>query len=249
MPKRTEITAIIPTYNGAKYVAEAIQSINRQTYPVEEIIVVDDGSDDETETIVMNQEGNIRFIKQPHKGDPAFGRNTGIREAKTGLIAFLDQDDLWPENKLEIQTKNLMRFPEAMVDVGITHVFNQKGEKFEHDFGRFKEFEQYFLLSSGLFRKSVFDTIGLFDEKIKFHASDYDWIFRAVENKVMFNLHKEITLLYRHHEENYSNSFVKLRLGLMEVVKRSLVRRRNKDNGSIMPLPPMNTTTNKLNDE
>jgi glycosyltransferase involved in cell wall biosynthesis len=247
--KQTMVSVIIPTYNGEKYIVEALESINRQSLPVEEIIVVDDGSDDNTEKLVKQQRGNIRFIKQPHRGDPAYGRNLGVKEAKGDLIAFLDQDDLWPENKIEIQIDNLNRYPEAMVDVGITHVFNQKGERYVHDFGRFKEFEQYFLLSSGLFRKTVFQTVGLFDEKMKFHSSDYDWIFRAVEKRILFNLHKEVTLLYRHHNQNYSNDAVKLRLGLMEVVKRSLMRRRNKEDGSIRPLPPMNTTTKKQNDE
>jgi len=71
MSEKIKITAIIPAYNGEKYIAEAIQSINRQTLPVEEIIVVDDGSEDNTEKLVKNQQGNIRYIKQPHRGDPA----------------------------------------------------------------------------------------------------------------------------------------------------------------------------------
>ena len=58
MSEKIKITAIIPAYNGEKYIAEAIQSINRQTLPVEEIIVVDDGSEDNTEKLVKNQQGN-----------------------------------------------------------------------------------------------------------------------------------------------------------------------------------------------
>jgi hypothetical protein len=134
-------------------------------------------------------------------------------------------------------------FPETEIDVGITKVLNQMPDKKNSsDFGRFNEFDNYFLLGGGLFRNVAFDRIGMFDENMKYHGSDFDWILRATEVGVLFNLHKEITLLYRLHEGNYSNDPVKLKLGIAEVFKKSLVRRKQKGGGSFAPFPKLKTT-------
>lgn len=240
--KTVSVSVIIPTCNGEAFIAEAINSVISQTYPILEIFLIDDGSTDQTKEIIKKFSKHLRLIKQSHLGDPAFGRNRGIREAKGEFIAFLDQDDLWPEDKLHIQVDNLERYPDAEVDVGITKVLNQRSDKNNaSDFGRFNEFDQYFFLASGLFRKDVFDRIGMFDENMKYHGSDFDWILRAAEAGVLFNLHNEITLLYRLHMGNYSNNPVKLKLGIVEVFKKSLIRRKRKGNGSFAAFPKLKT--------
>ncbi len=240
--KTSKISVIIASYNGQEFIAEAIESINKQTYPVKEIIVVDDGSTDKTEEIVKNQNGNIRFIKQQHKGDPAFGRNIGIGEAKGELIAFLDQDDMWPENKLEIQVERLERFAEAQVDVGTTKLLiSETVDKNSAFANRLKDSGQYFLLSSGVFRKSVFEEMGLFAEDMTYHASDFDWIVRAAENEVLFSVHGQPTHLYRIHDNNYSNDIKKLRMGVAEVFKNSLFRRKLAGKGMFKGFPKLKT--------
>lgn len=115
------ISVIIPTYNRAHCVGEAIKSVLDQTYKNFEIIVVDDGSTDNTEEVLATFGDKIRVIRQENRGVSA-ARNAGIREARGEWLAFLDSDDLWLPDKLAIQIAGLHRYPEAiahMVDAEI----------------------------------------------------------------------------------------------------------------------------------
>lgn len=226
--RTTDISVIIASYNGQEFIAEAIESINDQTYPVKEIIVVDDGSTDKTEEIVKKQPGNIRFIKQKHTGMPAFGRNRGVNAAIGEYIAFLDQDDWWPKNKLAIQINNFMKMPGLQIDVGFTKTVNSP-EMIINDSYLLNENERQFLLSCMLIRKTVFDQVGLFDETMQYYGSDLDWVFRAKESKMFFNIHKEETLYYRWHDNNHSKNIEMSKKARIEVMKKSLLRRKVAD--------------------
>jgi teichuronic acid biosynthesis glycosyltransferase TuaG len=103
------VTVVIPTYNRVGFVQQAIASVIAQTYTHWEIIVVDDGSDDETYcTINTVYENQIKVIRVEHTGNIAFLRNTGVKSGSGEWLAFLDSDDLWIPQKLEIQLGNLM---------------------------------------------------------------------------------------------------------------------------------------------
>ena len=88
------VSVVIPAYNQAKYLGDAIQSVLSQTYRDFEIIVVDDGSTDDTPLVVSQLGGNLHYIRQTNQG-LAGARNTGIRNAKGSYIALLDSDDIW----------------------------------------------------------------------------------------------------------------------------------------------------------
>ena len=111
------ISAVIPTYNHASYIASAIESVLSQTVGVDEIIVVDDGSTDETVQVVRRFSERIRYIFQPNAGLSA-ARNTGIRLATGNWLAFLDADDFWSPNKIELQLVALTQSPEAVLCYG-----------------------------------------------------------------------------------------------------------------------------------
>ena len=97
------VSVVIPTYNRARYVGRAIDSALAQTHRAYEIIVVDDGSSDDTESVLKDRyEERIRYIRQDNAG-PSAARNVGIRAAKSEFIAFLDSDDVWLPRKLEVQ--------------------------------------------------------------------------------------------------------------------------------------------------
>ena len=96
------VSAIIPVYNGEAFLAEAAASIQRQRVDALEIIIVNDGSTDGTAEVIESLQGTIRSASQPNRG-PAAARSRGVRMAQGNVIAFLDADDLWPEDKLEIQ--------------------------------------------------------------------------------------------------------------------------------------------------
>lgn len=108
------VSVIIPTYNRARYVAQAINSVLAQTVTPEEIIVVDDGSTDNTQEVLKRFGDRIRYISQNNAG-PGIARNTGIKSSQNEYIAFLDSDDLWEPNRLERQLAAAERYQHAPV--------------------------------------------------------------------------------------------------------------------------------------
>lgn len=99
------VSIIMPSYNTAEYICESIQSVQAQTYPNWELIIVDDCSTDETDEVVRSflADARIRYLKNEKNSGAAISRNYALREAKGRWIAFLDSDDLWSPEKLEKQ--------------------------------------------------------------------------------------------------------------------------------------------------
>ena len=137
------VSVVIPTYNCAKYISQAIQSVLDQSYGDTEIIVVDDGSTDETRDVIQPYMQGIVYIYQENKGLPG-ARNRGIAEASGEYIAFLDADDRWHNNKLEYQTQVLESFPSVYLVFSDFCVFDEYGYKeesfFRKGFPFFNEF-------------------------------------------------------------------------------------------------------------
>lgn len=105
------ISVVIPCYNGERFLAETLGSIDAQTYPVAEVIVIDDGSTDGSAEFVRRWGGKTRLIQQPNQGE-SVARNRGIAEATGDWIALLDADDLWTPTKLERQIEVIQRSSE-----------------------------------------------------------------------------------------------------------------------------------------
>jgi len=122
----TKISIIIPTYNYAQYICEAIESVLNQTYKDFEIIVVDDGSTDNTKEVIKPYLNKIKYIYQQNSG-PSAARNRGIKEAKGEYIAFLDADDIWLAQKLELQIKFMEKEKEVGLIFSDMILFNEKG--------------------------------------------------------------------------------------------------------------------------
>lgn len=108
------VTVVIPTYNRAHIVGEAIQSVLDQRYPNLELIVVDDGSADDTELAIQPFLSKIKFLRKPN-GGPASARNHGIAAATGELVAFLDSDDLYLPGKLARQVRQFQEEPETVL--------------------------------------------------------------------------------------------------------------------------------------
>ena len=108
------VAVIIPVYNGERFIQRAVDSVLKQTYPVSEIIVVDDGSKDPTREIVEKEYGDRVTLIRQQNGGPAKARNAGLRVATSEFIAFLDADDWWEPAKLETQLRVLLEHPEAV---------------------------------------------------------------------------------------------------------------------------------------
>lgn len=121
------VSVIIPTFNCASFIGEAVESVLGQSYKDFEIIVVDDGSTDKTADVLMRYDGNIRYLFQENAGVSA-ARNRGLRVASGEFVAYLDADDVWYEDKLEQQIALLDRHPEwGLVHSDVT-VINERNE-------------------------------------------------------------------------------------------------------------------------
>ena len=108
------ISVIIPTYNRAPVLARAIDSVLEQRYPASEIIVVDDGSNDQTQGLISHHYPSIKYLHQSNKGVSA-ARNIGIQHAKHDWVCLLDSDDSWESNKLEMQINALKNEPDYLL--------------------------------------------------------------------------------------------------------------------------------------
>lgn len=230
---RPLLSVIIPAYNGAGFLAEAVESIYRQNYHPLEIIIVDDGSTDDTPRIAANFKNGVRYIHQNHSGRPAVGRNRGVRESVGEIMGFLDQDDLWPANKLALQLPPLLDDLSLDVILGHTQMLHLSSQvKGEREFEATSKPVNYMLLSSALFKKPVFEKVGLFDESLTYFGDDLDWFIRAKEQGVSVRQLKEVTLFWRIHKTNTSHTrpirdhASGYDRALTEVIKKLLDRRR-----------------------
>ena len=116
---RPLVSVIVPSYNAARFLPEAIASVRRQHYEPLEILIVDDGSTDATPQLVPRLGADIRYFRKENAG-VASARNVGLREARGEVIAFLDADDQWPDGKIGVQLARLEADPALEVVTGRT---------------------------------------------------------------------------------------------------------------------------------
>lgn len=122
------VSVVVTAYNHGRYIQETLRSVFAQTYSNFEVIVVDDGSTDDTSAKLQIFNDRILYIHQENQGVAA-SRNTGIQKARGEFIALLDGDDLWEPGKLAIQTEFLKRFPRAGFAAVNGQEFDQQGVK------------------------------------------------------------------------------------------------------------------------
>jgi glycosyltransferase involved in cell wall biosynthesis len=220
------VSVIIPVLNGERFLAAAVASVQRQRYPSIEVIVVDDGSTDSTAAVADSLGAGVRCIRQANAGPPA-ARNRGLEEARGALIAFLDADDLWAENKLEVQSERLFGDPELDVVMGTTQLFRPRTATEGPTVAGEAEPAPVLLLSLGsaLFRREVFDRVGRFDPSQRMD-DDVDWFLRALEAGARILPLPHVVQYYRRHDRNITNAREVDRRFFLIALKKSLDRRR-----------------------
>jgi glycosyltransferase involved in cell wall biosynthesis len=231
------ISVIIPVYNGEAFLADAISSILRQHYDPLEIVVVDDGSTDGS-AIIAKSFPNVVYVYQENKGHQV-ARNCGLQMAKGNMISFLDADDLWSDDKLELQLSCFKKNPSTEIVVGYTQrmqLLNVKDGK--HEFRNYSDPVLGMSFTASLIRKSAFDKVGLIDEKFR-QCDDWDWFMRAKELNVSMVVHKEVITFYRRHDDNMTNQITSGNHYTMMMLKRSLDRRRTEIKGTARILPKL----------
>ncbi|MBO8173073.1 MAG: glycosyltransferase [Bacillaceae bacterium] len=203
------ISVIIPVYNREQFIAEAIDSVLNQTYPQVEIIVVNDGSTDETARVLNTYRDKIRYIEQENRG-PSAARNTGIRAARGDFIAFLDSDDLFLPEKLAEQIRLF-----DQENVGLVYSwyykldYNKKRKRLLRPcFSEDRQIMQKQLLerthtirtSTVMMQKNCFHDVGLFNERY-FYSQDWDMWLRTA-SRYDFACVKKPLAVYRRHRYN-----------------------------------------------
>lgn len=204
------VSVVIPNYNYARYLRQAIDGVLGQTYTPIEIIVVDDGSRDESEKILRDYGERILWFRQKNQGVSA-ARNRGVSESRGDLIAFLDSDDVWKAEKVERQVRKFLAEP----DLGLVHCgveeFNDEGKVLRilsdgkegwvaHDLLLFK---CSVVLGGGsglMVPKAVFDQVGGFDQRLSTSA-DWEFFYR-VADRYRVGFVPEILVRYRFHDTN-----------------------------------------------
>ena len=177
MNEESLVSVIIPCYNGEKFIGEAIESVINQTYQNLELIIVNDGSTDNSKEIIdkYRTDQRIKYVQHDANKGIAKTKNTGIRLARGDYLAFLDHDDVWLPNKLEMQVNC---FKDQEEDVGMVctgMIFTDEKLKSQRIFMGFKDDNQKELIKSlylqptnsssiMMIKKNCFSKVGFFDE-------------------------------------------------------------------------------------
>lgn len=221
------ISVIIPNYNNSHYVCDAIQSVLAQTHGSFEIIVVDDGSTDDSREVITSFGDQVRYIWQENKG-LAGARNTGILAARGELIGLLDADDQWLPNYLETMASLAVLHPEAAVYYCSAQGMDADGQDLPQIFGgpAVPPSEIYQVLlranmlipSTVVLRRSLVEAAGLFDQTLR-SCEDWDLWFRLLPGSTFVGT-SECLVRYRLHGSSLSKNLN----GMHEAAEATIVK-------------------------
>lgn len=237
--KKPEVTILIPTYNRADLILESLDSVFAQSYRDFEIVVVDDGSTDNTAEVLspLAEQGLLRYFHQENKGEAA-ARNKGLLEARGEYVAFLDSDDLFEPEKLAIQIAYLQSHP----NVGLVHSGYIKFDNTGNNLGYrdpswfsgniYPQMLLYWTtlmaVDTVVIRKSALETVGSFDETLRV-GPDLD-MWRRIARKHPFGFINKSLARIRVHEGNISGNKISAMDGFSKYLEKAF-----KDDPSLSP--------------
>jgi len=206
------VSVVMPCFNAAPFIAEALNSVLSQGVRGIEVIVVDDGSTDDSVAVALSMGPAVKVIRQVNAG-PAAARNRGVREAQGRFVAFLDADDLWLPGKLAEQLKVFETRPEAAVVYGPFLFWRPDEDGAPQRAVAYSPTAQQAMRSGWLYpeilldslvciitaivRREVFDAIGAFDEQLR-TGEDYDFWIRAARFGACISVERPLAC-YRLH--------------------------------------------------
>lgn len=224
------VSVIIPVYNAEKYLSEAIKSVLAQAYSPIEIIVVDDGSTDNSAIVAQQFGDRIQYLYQENSG-AAMTRNRGVEQSHGDYLSFLDADDLWSKNKIKLQLAAFEKHPNLDI------VFGHVQQFFSPDLDR--ETQQKLHCpdtaipgntpSSMLVKSTAFQRVGLFSTQWRI-GEPLDWYLRATELQLHMEMLPEVVLWRRIHKTNQGIYERHLMGSYAHILKASLDRRRTQNN-------------------
>jgi glycosyltransferase involved in cell wall biosynthesis len=223
------ISVILPVYNNELYVAEALNSILNQTYKNIEIICINDGSTDKSGEILNSFADKITLINNPKNEGIAASRNNGIARATGTFLAFMDGDDIWGKNKLEIQMQEFTSHPE--LDILLCSMTCFISPELPEEIKKLRHCPQGiipgFLSAAAVVKTDVFHAVGLFDTA--WTVGEFvDWLERAKNKGHRYKMVEEVLLLRRIHDTNTGIVARSSRQDYVKIVKSALDRKRSK---------------------
>lgn len=222
------VSVIIPVYNSERYLAEAIESVLSQTHRSIEVIVVDDGSTDDSAQIVKRYR-SVQYYFQPHGGIGS-ALNRGIQEARGSFFAFLDADDLWTNNKLIRQMSFINQNPEPDIVFGhVEHFFTSKiDDNLRRKLRCPDGLMPGYCRGTMLIKRDTFLNIGPFATDWK--LGDFvDWYLRATEKGLTSLILPDVLLRRRIHNFNQGIRNRNYQRDYVRILKAALDRQRLKE--------------------
>jgi glycosyltransferase involved in cell wall biosynthesis len=210
------ISVIIPTYNRAQFLPQALDSVLEQTFQDLEIIVIDDCSTDHTPDVLRPYQSRIVYSRVPENRGVAYARNLGLQRAQGDYIAFLDSDDFWKSEKLQKQRDFLKKCPEyslvatqclvKVIDDNFQTLEYVLKEEVHYELSYENIFKRPFIMPSSLLvKKQCFQEIGLFDESLRV-LEDIDMYLRMARYYKIGFINEPLTVYTRGHEKNRRDS-------------------------------------------
>jgi glycosyltransferase involved in cell wall biosynthesis len=204
-----QVSVVIPAYNSAAYLGEAIASVGAQTVRPLEVLVVDDGSADATRTIA--EQAGAKLLATARNGGPATARNLGIRQARGEVIAFLDADDVWEPEQLQACVGLLERYPEAAVAFSLVNQFGASDrpqpavlpEGVPVAAADFLWEQNPIIQSAAVARRDSLLAVGGYRDGMR-HAEDYDLWLRLAQAYPFVCTHRRL-VRYRVHPAQHSS--------------------------------------------
>jgi glycosyltransferase involved in cell wall biosynthesis len=223
------ISVIIPVFNGGLYLREAVESALAQTFPVHEIIVVDDGSTDNTAAVAQSLP--VVYIHQENHG-VSTARNVAIARAEGDYLALLDSDDIWLPEKLALQMEALQDPTYGYAWSSIRYFFepaNPRPRWFRMNSQG--EDDKSYVPSTWLIRRETWDLVGPFNVSMT-HAEDIDWLARANDLGVKPYVMPQMLVLKRIHEHNLTSNIPDVKSGMLRALRESAIRKKQQQRQS-----------------
>ena len=229
--EKNKVSIIMPAYNAKNTISASIESVIKQTYQKFELIIIDDGSTDNTYEYVLNSFSDLRIkIKKIKNSGVANARNTGIENSKGEFISFLDSDDIWDPNFLfecvrVFQMKKEIDFVYTFYKIFKNNINKsirglQNRYKFVNNpFYRILIYD-YVPLSSSMVKRKVVDDIGLFNKRY-FGTEDWDFFIRVI-NRYKIEFISLPLMYYREHDKGISKNISRQFKNVYKVVLNSL---------------------------
>jgi glycosyltransferase involved in cell wall biosynthesis len=221
-----EVSVIIPTYNSAKYVVEAVESVLAQTWRDFEVLVIDDGSTDDTAQVMRRYEAPVRYLRQAN-GGVAVARNRGIAESLGRYVAFLDADDTWLPHKLVRQMEALRQQPHhracyaalMMVDADLNPTGISRSQRQGSSLEDLLTHGNVVATPSTVIcERSLFNLVGGFDPVLS-QCADWDmWVRLAAQTEFLYV--DEPLVTYRQHEASMSRNASLLESDSLQVLSK-----------------------------